>query len=349
MRRPVLWFLVPVLALAGCWSDGSTPPQSSGSDASALEHVPWWSAGILHLPGGGEIATVSNYVDVGGDTTIVGPGPRRAGSWSIVRGDQLVPLVSATELWVRPVISANGRFVAWVTSATPGWRPYGPNAVMPATFRVTEYDVANARELGSTTLSNDVQGVNGAFEVTGVDADGAVVVTINDVADDPRSWIWRPGDAPVPIRTPPRAGLRDSSQWPDGITYGDRDGEGPAHFAKVDDEGGVHEVGQVPRQFGTWSPDGSSYAFNPYFPTHIPPARVWSEGRVIQLLAPKDASVWMWESPTVLLLTRASDAQRGSPVERRVTVVRCDVTTRACEQAGPTLHDVALARSGAWL
>lgn len=343
MSRRTATVLLVALALTGCGSHNSSShrsaplPTSTGATSSGPvvgppPEIPWWSRGVLHVSEG-TIRTSNSHVIARGGTTIVGP-YHGNGTWLIQRGDQLVPLVAKRDTVSPPVLSANGRFAAWTTSKVI--HRY-TRFVTESSFAATAYDVGRGRVTGTTTIESRVSccDAGGVLQTLGVDDDGAVVLHVLGR----QSFFWHPGRAPVQIRLPLDQWLDAGDQWPHGIAYAThQDGALPAAFARVDHDGHVHRIGAVPvASTGVWSADGSAYAYTPLSKSKDFRARVWRDGEVTVLEAPRRARVIMWESPTKVLLERVGDVDVDP-----VYLYRCDVDSRICESAGKPLRHVHL-------
>lgn len=341
-----------LIVLAGCGTDDrSTPtgahPASPPRTTTAAEpvgprsQIPWWSNGSLHVSGR-TIPTRMRQLTARGGTTIVGRATSRGSTWKIVRGEQLVDLFSTHSPGSRPVLSANGRFVAWTTSAVS--RRINEFEADTA-FTVTAYDVRRGTVSGTTSVESHTFCCDGGgvVEVAGVDNDGAVVVARYGY----EAWIWRAGADPVElsgtVRSPRVTG---NDPWPGGVswTVGEGSSDDPAAFGRAASDGAVMRVGRVPQsQDGLWSPDGSSYAFVPFTKVGHRRPVVWSAGTRVRLQLRHAADIVGWESTHELILL--TEGRPGRPALRPAVLARCDSRTGTCEQAGPPIPDAHLAAS----
>lgn len=321
----------------------STPTTSTAAPTTAPDAapmigppttLPWWSAGRLHVDGGVIRTTMRDIVTRGG-TTIVGDTTPQRSSWQILQGDQLVPLASRHAA-TRPVISANGLHVAWVTSTLlQRFDRYQTEGA----FTVTAYDVQRGAVTGTTVIRSRVSccDAGGAIDVEGVDNDGTIVILRN--AD--RAWAWRPDRALVRLGAGVLArGLPGTDQWPGGVSWTvGSSSSGPAAFARVSSVGLATRVGRVPvSQGGLWSPDGRSYAYQPFSKERRELPVVWSDGTRVRLHVPDVGRVVGWESARQVVLLMLGPHGHVRPVH----LVRCNVTTGACERAGPPIPGAVL-------
>jgi len=182
---------------------------------------------------------------------------------------------------------------------------------------------------------------SGVVSIAGIDNDGNVVLFRYAVPG--RVIAWRPGRDAVDVRGIRNASTLDlADQWPSGVSFQTvGDSSGPAVFGRLASGGAMTRVGRVPQaQGGLWSPDGTSYAYQPFsnFSKHTP--EVWSHGTRVKLQVHGFIGIVGWETRrSVIVLSKAS----GPGLARRTaTLLRCDATSGRCEQAGPALHDAIL-------
>jgi hypothetical protein len=318
-------------------SSASAPTRAVGPPTT----LAWWSAGYLHVDGGLFPTTMRRIVARGG-TTIVGRETPVRSTWMVVRGGKLVELLSTRGPGVQPVLSPNGRHAAWVTSVdTHRYTRYEADT----DFTVTAYDVRSGTVTGATVIESRTSCCDGGgvVSVAGIDNDGTVVIIRYDRPG--RVIAWRPGRGPVDVR-----GIRDATtltfgdQWPGGVSFqvaGVDDSSGPAVFARVRPGGGLSRRGRVPQaQGGLWSPDGTSYAVQPFTKFAEYPPEVWLHGRRMRLHVHDFIGIVGWEDRrSVIVLSKTS----GPRVARRSsTLMRCDARSGRCEQAGPVLHGAIL-------
>lgn len=315
-------------------STDSTKSTTSAPLVGPPPEIPWWSHGKLHLEEG-VIRTPMRQIVARGGTTIVGRATQHGSTWMVLRGDGLADLLSTRSLGVRPVLSANGLFAAWTTSVvTHRYNEFDAET----TFTVTAYDVGRGTVTGATVIDSRTAcwDGDGVIDVAGVDNDGTVVVA----RYSDRVWTWRPGGHPAELieRVRPRD-LPGNDQWPGGVSWTTTGtSSDPAVFAQVSTTGEVTRVGRVPQtQGGQWSPDGTSYAYDPYSKLGGPRPVVWRDGNRQTLHAPRGASVLAWESRHRVLLILGGDLD--APTLR---IERCWVSDGRCEQAGPPLHHARL-------
>ncbi len=316
-----------------------SPRSTSGSSSAEVglpSTLPWWSAGRLHV-GDVTIATAMRRIITRGGTTLVGRETTHGSTWLILRGDRLVPLVTTHPSATQPVLSADGLHAAWTTSRVI--RRINRFDADQA-FTVTAYDVSRGAVVGSTVIRSGTAccAGDGAIDVAGVDNDGTVV--IEKYAD--RGWTWRPGGRPVELDASVARGLGFADQWPHGVSWttgGSSDD--PAAYAWASPDGTLRRIGRVPQsQGGLWSPDGTAYAYQPFSKFALYPPVVWSRHHRVRLHVRHAVGVLAWEGSHSVILLAAST---GSGAARRsATLVRCDATSGACEQAGPALQHAVL-------
>jgi hypothetical protein len=349
-RRPLALLIgTAILSASGCGAGDSrpssgpplTPPTTATSPQThrvgAPTTLPWWSAGRLRL-GGRTIPTPLHEIVSRGGTTLVGRTTQHRSTWRLVRGTRLVTLISTREPYVEPVVSANGRHLAWVRSHAI--RPFD-RYTTEVVFTVHAYDVARGRQVGTTSVESRVRccDAGGVYEVAGVDNDGTVLLDRLYTS----LLVWRPGQVSVRATGAlhPRA-VTGNDQWPGGVSWlATEDGAGPAAFGATDAAGVTVRVGRVPQgPGGLWGPDGTAYVYQPYTkaPDGPPPAVVWRDGRRVRLHAPSRASVLGWESARSVILSAG---------RRSTVLIRCEASTGRCEQAGaPLRHPVLPTREG---
>ena len=341
--------LTSALLVTGCGGHSSTSasrrtpsPETTTSSAAATARalgppaaIAWWWSGRLHVPAGRTIRTPLHEVVSRGGTTLVGRSGEGGSRWRLVRGHRLVTLVRSAQS-VDPVLSADGRHLAWTTERT--LRTLDRYRSDRA-FTTTAYDVRAGRPVGAAVLRSRVQCCDqgGVISVLTVDNDGTVLLE----RDYRQLWAWRPGHAPVALHGPvARFAATPDNQWPGGITwFGTGDGAGPAASGRVARSGEVVRVG-APGQaiLGLWSPDGAAYVFRPFAKEQRSRWVVWSGGRRVRLQVPRRAQLVAWESADSVVLRRG---------RRPSVLIRCDAGTGACEQAGrPLAHAVLPAYAG---
>jgi hypothetical protein len=256
----------------------------------------------------------------------------------VVRGQRLVELFSTRALGAHPVLSANGRFAAWATYVdTHRYNLYEADT----TFTVTAYDVRRGGVIGTTELGSHTFCCDGGgvISVSGVDNDGAVILA----RYSDRAWSWRPGREPVQLSGPVKLrGVSGIDPWPGGVSWtSGSSSSDPAVYARVSPSGRTVPLGRVPvSQDGIWSPDGASYAYQPFSTLGRRRAMVWSLGSRVRLHARHVGGIVGWESRrSVVLVTRGS---HGRPGMRPAVLIRCHVATGDCEQAGPPIRGAQL-------
>lgn len=360
MTAGALASMVAVTVLAGCSvhvSGGDAAPTTSPTTPSppevladltvgAAAEVPWWQHGVLHV---GEVSIRTTYRDLvfGAGTTLVGRGDFERGSrWFLVDGADLVPLLTSPGL-VRPVVSAGGATLAW------------SDPVDATTRHLVAYDAGTQRELGARDV--DVHPVccdaGGELMVNGVGLDGRVVYSVLGAA----THLWTPGGTTVEL-TGVDPSLLDGELWPGGVMWqvaGADSFAARGGYGTVDASGAVTKVGRVETdQLGTWSPDGTAYAYpgatDGTSAVKAPLPDVWvdhtdtGERTRLELPTGRQFQIVAWESADRLVLqTRnafGEPAPDGEP-HGLVALVRCDTTTGACErtadgpQGNPRLPD----------
>ena len=311
---------------------GTTAPRPSTHAIGPPTTLPWWSHGLLHVDEG-VIRTDLHEIAARGGTVLVGRTSVHHSTWLILRGDALRPVISTADQGVEPVVSANGRHVAWVTSRVlRRFDRYTTDSL----FTVHAYDVGAGRQVATTRVESRAQccDQSGVIHVAGVDNRGAVVV----VRDYDHAWFWRPGRAAVSAtgELQPRA-VTGNDQWPGGLSWSTTgDSTGPAAFGSVDRSGVTTVVGRVPQgQGGLWSPDASSYVYQPFTKAAGgPPPVVWTSGGRVRLRAPEGASPVGWESARSVVVRTD---------HRPMVLLRCDARTGRCEQAGQALRHAVMA------
>ena len=296
--------------------------------------VPWWQHGTLHV-GGREVGTPYRELVSANGTTVVGRSSVEAGArWFLLRQGQLVPLVSSTEPLV-PVVAADGATVVWSEPTDRTQR------------HLVAYDVASGSEVGAedVTVHPVCCDQGGELQVLGVDTDGRVVYDVLGAG----AQVWTPGGEDRPLTGLPQGAL-DRATWPGGVMWQDSAadlfGETPGVYATVDAAGAVHRVGTVPAdQLGTWSADGTAYAYPGQADGGSAPKQpmtdVWvartDGGEPTRLALPPDRrfEVVAWESPTSVLLQTRNAYGEPLPAGERpglAALVRCDAATGLCER-----------------
>lgn len=230
--------LVALLALSGCGEKAApasepdrvaAPPANPTSSGYAARpegpptDVPWWQDGVLHVDGTTIRTRLSTIVHRGGTTVIGRTTIGRGAEWHLVRGGDLVPLVTG-EAPITPLVGADGRRVAWAE-------------VDEGLQRITAYDVASGRVAGTWTTDDPVSSYErvGAVIVLGIRPDGGVLLS---ALRDRARWrgVWTPGEEPETV-------LEETAvldPWP-----GDQVWPGTV----------------PPVEGGTWSGDGRRYAY----------------------------------------------------------------------------------------
>jgi hypothetical protein len=331
-----------LLWASACGSGGSPTtsgtttagPPSRAQPMGAPTTLAWWSAGRLHVDGH-TVRTPLHRIVARGGTTLVGGTSTHGSTWRLVRGTRLVTLIRTLEP-SHPVVSANGRHLAWVESRTI--RRFN-RYTTEMKFTVHAYDVTRGREVGTSSVESRVTccDAGGVYEVAGVDDDGTIL--LDRLYDS--LLIWRPGRPAVRATGAlhPRA-VTGNDQWPGGVSWlATDDGAGPAVFGTTEATGVTTRIGHVPQgPGGIWGPRGTAYVHRPYAQEGVgPSAVVWSGGHRVRLRAPGRASIVGWESAGSVIL-RAG---------RRPTVlIRCDASTGSCEQAGAPLAHAVLPTNG---
>lgn len=341
--------MLAVAVLTGCSvhvSGGAAAPTTSPTapaqplaladlPVGEAAEVPWWQHGVLHV-GAATIETTYRDLVFGAGTTLVGRGDFERGSrWFLVDGTDLVPLMTSPGL-VRPVISADGASLAW------------SDPVDATTRHLVAYDVGTHRELGAHDV--DVHPVccdgGGELMVHGIGLDGRVVYSALGAA----THLWTPGGTTVEL-TGVDPNLLDGELWPGGVMWQVHGADiftSLGGYGTVAASGALTKVGRVETdQLGTWSPDGTAYAYpggaDGTSPVKEPLPDVWVDhidtGEHTRLLLPPDRrfEIVAWESADRLVLqTRnafGEPAPDGEP-HGLVALVRCDTTTGACERTG---------------
>jgi hypothetical protein len=265
-----------------------------------------------------------------GGTTIIGRSTQHGSHWMILRKRRLVDLFSTTSPGSRPVLSADGRFVAWTTDrVTHRYDEYRTDTA----YTLTAYDVGRGRVTGSTVIDSRTTCCDGdgGIHIAGIDDDGTVIIA--RYAD--RAWAWRPGHPPVEVTgSVPTQRMPGDDQWPGGLSWS-TPGDRAAIFARVSATGAVTPRGRVPASQGLWSADGTAFAYLPFSKTRNPRPVVWHHGHRQTLRAPRGSWPVAWESAGRVLVL---DGNLDDPYLR---VLRCR-TDGTCEQAGPLLHHAHL-------
>ncbi|MDX6356963.1 MAG: hypothetical protein QOH37_17 [Nocardioidaceae bacterium] len=256
-------------------------------------------------------------------------------TWRIVRGGRLVPLFATRSPYVLPVLSANGRHVAWAVSQT---LHRDSRFVTEQAYTLVAYDVAAGQVIASTGLTTTVTccDAGGAIRVLGVDADGTVVA----LRTDDKIWRWHPGSAVV-LLTGIRAGGADGvDQWPGGVSWRPVRGEG-AFYGRVGAAGEVVRAGRVPEsEGGRWSPDGTSYVYQPFSKGTDHAPVVWTRDGRVRLHVRHLARIIGWEPRRSVIVSVAR--REHQPRARVAVLLRCHARTGACERAGVPLHGATL-------
>jgi hypothetical protein len=315
------------------------PSPRSTAPAAAIGRpttLPWWSAGRLHV-GSVTIRTTMRSIVTRGGTTLVGRQTQHGSTWLVLRGRRLLPLVSTHLPGLRPTLSADGQQAAWTTSRAIGHAdPYNADRA----FTVTAYDVRRHHVTGTTVIRSGTICCDGdgEIDVAGVDNDGTVV--IERYTD--RGWTWRPGGWPVQLAATVAHRLDSTDQWPLGVSWTTGVSSlDPVAFGLVSTAGASTPIGRAPQSHaGLWSPDGTSFAYQPFSKLVGYPPVVWTQRGRVRLRVHHAVGVLGWESPHAVILLATST---GDGLARRTaTLVRCDARSGSCEQAGPVLHHVVL-------
>lgn len=316
----------------------ATPQQPGSLDdlpVGDASKVPWWQGGVLHA-GDTAVDTPLREIRYAGGTTIVGRPDFEAGSeWFLLAGDRLTPLVSSGGL-LEPVISADGRTIAW------------SDPVADTTRRLVAYDVASRSEVGSmdVTVHPTCCDAGGEIFINGIDLDGRVVYS---ALGEP-ARIWTPGGADIEV-SGVEGSLLDNEVWPGGVMWQGRGVSSfdlPGVYGAVDENGGVHRVGTVETdQLGTWSPDGTAYVYpgqaDGTTMVKVGLTDVWVEridtGERTRLLLPAERAfeIVAWETPTTVVLQTRNDFGEKPPEGEShglAALVRCDTVTGVCERTG---------------
>jgi hypothetical protein len=233
-----------------------------------------------------------------------------------------VPLVRTRELYVVPVVSANGRHLAWVTSRTiERYDEYASERV----FTIHAYAARHGREMGTTSLESRATccDQSGVIHVVGVDNDGAVLLE----RQYDRVWSWRPGGVLVSVRGLRVLSLETIDIWPGGASWQTTGhGFGPMRFGRIERDGSVTSVGRIlGGGDGRWAPDGASYVYEPFdkAAASVPGAEapvVWAAGRRVRLNVTHPGPIVGWEDRhSVIVLSRP---QGPRLVRRSATLVR---------------------------
>lgn len=343
------------LALSGCDTDGAQPDAGAaavvavepGTVATApagvadlpegeASEVPWYDQGLLHV-GEASIRTKRMELRYANGTTLAGRDRVGGSEWFLVqptpRGARLRRLVQAKDP-IMVTLSSDGSTVVWAEMLGEEMR------------RVTAYDVDSRRRLGSIRVPVETFCCtgNGDVYVTSILKDGRVVWHTSDRRP---AVVWRPGDRDtVPLRGA-RSGALTRGGWPGGVMWQGR-GSGVFHmpgvYATVGRNGVAHRQGRVPTdQLGLWSPDGTTFVYlgqedgrsRHKTPMNALWAKTVTTGESLRLdLMTRDYSTLIgWESPTeVLVLVPAGDEADPERSGLTQTLVRCEVTTGACER-----------------
>ncbi|HEY6934215.1 MAG TPA: sigma factor-like helix-turn-helix DNA-binding protein [Marmoricola sp.] len=328
------WLLPHLYAGSGPGAPRSSPHSltmaelARGPDA----RLPWWAGGELHL-GARVLPTNHSEVVSAAGTTLVGDDTVERGrpkaDWWYVTGRGLLPLASSSRALFRPVVSPDGRFVAWAQPEADSGRT------------LVLWDVAARRTLGSLRLrccaGTDELGLHG------IDPRGRVLFDTGGVL---RSWT--PGERPRTVEALTTS-LFEVGTYAGGMTWRARSpdplGPFPIHYGSLDAAGGLHGEGTVPPE-GAWSPDGRRYAWTHHGRVtdgHVQPDAIWvvdlAGGKRLRMRLPAvdGYQVVAWESPTEVVVAVRRDTGRplrNSDLPDRVQLLRCHAGTGACETAG---------------
>ena len=297
----------------------------------------WLADGALHA-GDVVVPTTADRLVSRGGTTVVGRYDLKRSTWWLAADGGLVRLVTARASYVQAVISADGRWVAWLAQ-THAVRV--DRVTQRVTWRVTAYDVSARRVAGTLVLHGSIRccDLGGSVFVTGVLLDGRVVLADGQ---QPGLRLWRPGSPLVRVRV--RAEYAGGSDpWPLGVSFhhpGDGDSD---RFGRVTDGGAATQVGTV-SQTALWSPDGQR-ATSVTKDGEIDVQDVAGEA-VVRLAVPDGRGWWLvgWEDAGHVLVARGTPHRDATTTYH--AVLRCDAVTGACERVpNPPTGPVVLAGS----
>lgn len=293
--------------------------------------LPWWQNGVLHVDGT-KISTSFTRMDARNGTVVIGRGRgtrHSGGEWYLVDGDQLDRLPTSGTTG-RPLISANGRWVAWLEERATAITQYKDDT----RYRAVIYDARAGTQIDVFHNRRKVaweDGINAVW-LHSIDNTGRLYFTLGH---DGRR-IWRPGRRPIPLTGASNDVGQVVDGWPRGITL-ERDQEetNDGVYGTVDRTGQFTAVGELlePRT-GFWSGKGEAYAYSrdeaagseTYWADRI------DDGTSVQLgMPPYDGygpQVIGWESAEAVILWLHQDW--GD--DRVSLLVRCDTTTGDCER-----------------
>lgn len=313
-------------------TDGTAPAQPAESvedlPSGDPPAAPSWRRGVLHV-GGTAIRTPLRQLAFAGGTTLAGsimPGPGGAGWW-LVDGDELVPVVERPDVGT-PRISPDGELVVW--------SEVGPEVTTVRAWHVPTRHLVASHEVAIAPMCC----TGPSLEVFGVDGSHRVYLRALRTADSPLE-VWDPAAGTVRrVSGLGRLGPAPSVVSARGPVF---QGQGtdvwdlPGIHGTVDEAGRFHREGRVPTdQLGVWSPDGRLLAYPGDAAGEVVPKAPGTalhvldvdtgERRTLRLPDSRGTSTLLWESDDAVLVQVST-----GPDEH--VLVRCEVTTRACETA----------------
>lgn len=330
-RAALLALLSCLLLPASPAGAGETAPDYASLPVGAPTALPWWEHGRLHVDGH-TITTRRSEIDARGGTTLVARGvfdrPDLEAYWSIARGGHLARLPMKAKART-PFISADGRWVSWLELKAPRT----DDSQRVEHYRGVIYDARAGRIVDTLRARRLVEwedGVN-ALWWYGIDNTGRVLFEQGD--DGFR--IWRPGARLVKLRGTQLKPDDSTDGWPLGVTL-ERRRDQAGVYGTVGPRGVFHRVGVMVHR-GTWSPDGRAFWYYVDGDERDAPPRFLVDnidaGTTVELAVPAPFA-WGyrmvgWESATSVILWEHIDY---TPAEKVSRLVRCDVTSGACER-----------------
>ena len=289
--------------------------------------LPWWQHRRLHV-GATVIETRrSSLASRSGTTLVATSEDRRLGrpaQWYVVRGSRLeaLPMESRAD---QPLISANGRWLAWLEVRAPHTDAYR----RWERYRVVIFNVAHdriARHLRDRRRVAWEDGVNALWLRTLSNRGRLLLTQGNDGVK-----VLSPGAPLARFSERAASSLAVPDGWPGGTTIYRRT-TGASVYGTLGRGGRFSRVGSFTSSFaGRWSPSGSGFA---YVDDDSRPTTYWVrplDGEPVELAVPTDLSypeVVGWESDDAVVLW-SFDLYSSEPSSR---LVRCSATTGACER-----------------
>lgn len=289
--------------------------------------LPWWQRGRLHV---GDIVIKTRLNDISsraGTTVVATDEDRRLGRptvWFLVDGTELqqLPMLANAD---RPLISANGHWIAWLEVRAPDTDRYR----RIERYRVVVYNVQRqriARHFRDRRLVEWEDGINGIWLRTLSNSGRLVFSRGSDGVQ-----VLSPRSGPVLFGGPQLGNGVTLDGWPRGTTVF-RSNADASVYGAVHADGSFERAGRFTVSFsGLWSADGATYAYADYDTADLTYWARTLDDVSTQLGTPSDVrefGIVGWESTDAVILWHFDDYSN----EPTSHLIRCFATTSACEQ-----------------